>query len=89
MALARFVLTGTVTLPPDALTGAAYGCATGTDAAGHWGITGATFPKVTVVYADSSAGTTGPHLLYQAIGAASLRAYVPGTDDAGHAGLAN
>jgi len=35
------------------------------------------------------ASTTGPQVLYQAIGAGNLRAYVQGQDDAGHAGLAN
>jgi hypothetical protein len=44
----------------------------------------------TPVWADSSAGfASAPQLLYQAIGAANLRAYVQGTDDVGHAALAN
>ena len=43
----------------------------------------------TVIYADSSAGTTAPQLLYHAIGAGNLRAYVQGTDDVGRAGLSN
>lgn len=44
----------------------------------------------TVIYADSAAGTgTAAQLLYQAIGAGNLRAFVPGQDDVGHAGLAN
>lgn len=91
MALSRWVLTATVVLPPDALTGISggFGSAGGTDAAGHWGITGATFPKGTVIWADSSAGTTGPQNLYAAIGAGNLRAYVQGQDDVGHAALAN
>jgi hypothetical protein len=91
MALSRFVLTATVTLPPDALTPGTgkWGDATGTDAAGHWGTTGAIFPVGTVIYADSAAGSTGPQLLYQAIGAGNLRAYVQGSDDVGHAALAN
>lgn len=42
-----------------------------------------------VIYADSSAGNTGPQLLYQAIGAGNLRAYVAGQDDVGHFGLSN
>jgi hypothetical protein len=91
VALSRFVLTQTVVLPPDVLTPGTggWGNATGTDAAGHWGVTGATFPAGTVIYADSSAGTTGPQLLYQAIGAGSLRAYVNGQDRPGHSGLSN
>ncbi len=42
-----------------------------------------------VIYADSSAGTTAPQLLCQAIGAANLRPYVHGQDDRGGAGLSN
>ena len=41
-----------------------------------------------VVYADAAAGTTGPQLLYAAIGGGNLRAYAD-TDAAGHAALAN
>jgi len=38
----------------------------------------------TVIVADSTAGfANGAQLLYQAIGAANLRAYVQGQDDAG------
>jgi hypothetical protein len=90
MALSRFVLTATVTLPADALTPGTdgFGDATGTDAAGHWGTCGATFPEGTVIYADSAAGSTGPQLLYQAIGAGNLRAYTDG-DAVGHAALGN
>lgn len=100
MALSRFVLTATVTLPPDAVasitagepgTGGAagFGNVAGTDAAGHWGDEGATFPEGTVIEADSSAGSTGPQLLYQAIGASNLRPYVQGQDDVGQGGLSN
>jgi hypothetical protein len=45
--------------------------------------------KGQTIYADSTAGSTGPQLLYQAIGAANLRAYVVGQDDVGHASLSN
>lgn len=91
MALSRFVVTATVVLPPDALTGGTggWGNVTGTDAAGHWGTTGTTIPAGTVIVADSSAGTTAPQLLYQAIGAGNLRPYVQGQDDVGHAALSN
>lgn len=93
MALSRFVVTSNVVLPPDvaaAITGSpSFGLTGFTDAAGHWSATGATFPAGTVIYADSSAGSTGPQLLYQAIGAGNLRAYVPGQDDVGHAALSN
>ena len=44
----------------------------------------------TTIYADFAAGfATGAQLLYQAIGAGNLRAYVQGQDDIGHAALAN
>lgn len=45
-----------------------------------------------VVYADDSGPgvpPTGPQLLYAAIGAANLRPYVQGQDDAGHAAISN
>jgi hypothetical protein len=43
-----------------------------------------------VVYADSAAGfATGAQLLYQAIGAGNLRAFVDGQDNVGHASLSN
>jgi hypothetical protein len=48
-----------------------------------------TFLAGTVIYADSSAGSSAPQLLYQAIGAGNLRAYVDGQDIVGHAALAN
>lgn len=91
MALSRFVVTSTVVLPSDVLAAVAggFGSASGTPAAGHWDITGATFVAGQVIMADSSAGSTGPQLLYQAIGAGNLRAYVQGQDDVGHAALAN
>jgi hypothetical protein len=47
------------------------------------------FQPGTVIYADSSAGSTGPQLLYQAIGAGNLRALTDGTDAVGHAALSN
>ncbi len=102
MALSRFVLTARTTVVPDTLatlvagepgTGAPAGpgnvgtVSPGTS--GRYGWLPVTFEKGMVIYADSSAGTTPPQLLYQAIGAGNLRAYVQGTDDAGHAGLGN
>ena len=56
---------------------------------GRYGWLPVTFLPGTVIYADAAAGTTGPQLLYQAIGSANLRAYVQGTDDVGHAALIN
>jgi hypothetical protein len=42
-----------------------------------------------VIWANSTAGSTGPQLSYQATGAANLRAYVQGYDDVCHAALRN
>ena len=64
----------------------------GTVAPGTGGKSGwlpVTFLPGMVVYADSSAGTTGPQLLYQAIGAGNLRAFVDGQDSVGHAAVSN
>jgi hypothetical protein len=41
-----------------------------------------------VVWADSSAGSTGPQLMYAAIGSSNLRAYAD-TDAVGHAATGN
>ena len=102
MALARFVVTSKVTVTTDTLatlvagepgTGGAAGfgntatVAPGTG--GKYGYLPHTFLPGMVIYADSSAGSTGPQLLYQAIGAGNLRAYVQGQDDLGHAALSN
>jgi hypothetical protein len=102
MPLSRFVLTAAVTLTPDTLatvvagepgTGAPAGpgnTATVTPGtSGKYGYLPASLLKGTVVVADSSAGTTGPQLLYQAIGAGNLRALVPGLDDVGKAAISN
>jgi hypothetical protein len=102
MALARFVVTANVTITPDTAaavvagepgTGgpAGYGN-TGTvspGTGGKFGLYSCIFQPGMVIFADSSAGTTGPQLLYQAIGAGNLRAYVQGQDDVGHSGLSN
>jgi hypothetical protein len=52
-------------------------------------LAGATFIPGQVVYADSTAGSTAPQLLYQAIGAGNLAAWRDGTDNVGHAALSN
>jgi hypothetical protein len=92
MAISRFVTTANVTLAADVLTAGTggWGNATGANAAGAYNTCGPqVIPANTVIIADSSAGSTGPQLLYQAIGASNLRAYIPGQDDVGHAALAN
>ena len=97
MAFGRFVVTATVTIGEgtEAALGA-YGSAdwsNGTGATSKWAPLAAyTFHPGEVIYADDTApGTTptGPQVLYQAIGAASLRAFVDGQDNVGHAGLSN
>ena len=104
MALARFVLTANVTLTPDVAatpvagepgTGGAAGFGNeGTvspGTSGKYGLYAGQYVKGQVIYADSTpAGTTGPCLLYQALGGStSLRAYVPGQDDQSRTALGN
>lgn len=96
MALSRFVVTAQVTVPagtPALVTtgpGGGFGCESW---AGVSGAYGGPYPQVyrpgDVILADSSAGSTGPQLLYQAIGSGNLRAFVQGQDDVGHGGLSN
>jgi hypothetical protein len=42
-----------------------------------------------VIYADSSAGSSGAQLLYQAIGSGNLMAFRDGTDLVGHRRISN
>jgi hypothetical protein len=42
-----------------------------------------------VIYAGPSSPITGPHALYQALGASNLHAYVPDQYDRGGAALTN
>jgi hypothetical protein len=101
MALSRFVVTSTVTLTPDTTatvvagepgTGAPAGpgntATVSPGTSGKYGYLPATLVKGMVIYADSSAGTTAPQLLYQAIGAGNLRAYAD-TDAVSHAATSN
>lgn len=102
MALSRFVVTASVTLTPDVVatvvagepgTGgpAGFGNAAtggGVGSAGKFGLFPMNYPAGTVIMADSTAGNTGPQLLYQAFGA-NIRPYVQGQDDVGHAALSN
>jgi hypothetical protein len=101
MALSRFVVTGKVTVAPDTLATVVAG-EPGTGAPADPGNVGTVSPGTggkyswlpaaflpgMVVYADSSPGTA-PALLYQAIGASNLRAFVQVQGDVGHAGLSN
>lgn len=88
MALSRFVLQNDVTVAAGAPTGGNFGSATtvGTAWSELWGVK---FTRGQIILADSSAGSTPAQLLYQAIGAGNLRAFVPGQDDLGREGLAN
>lgn len=89
MALNRYVLTSTVTLPAgaftaDATTGLRSGTGSYAQGAGNWGSGGGNvFPEGTTIVADPAGA------LFTAIGASNLRAYVQGQDDVGHAALAN
>jgi hypothetical protein len=90
MALNRYVLTATVTVPQgtaatvvagEPATGGAFGSAPTTGGPIFAG--GAVYQKGTVIILDPA----GP--LYTQIGAGNLRAYVQGQDDVGHGGLHN
>ena len=86
MALSRFVLTATVTVPAGAFTASSNGFGTGSYAqgAGEYGSNGGTtWIKGTVIEADPAGA------LYAAIGAGNLTAFRDGTDAVGHAALSN
>lgn len=105
MALSRFVLTATVTVPAGAYTADVIqgtpGTVTGTGApanfgtgsyaqsAGHWGAGGGVTFYRGQVIWADSSGAGGAGALYTAIGAGNLRAWVDGQDTVGHAALAN
>jgi hypothetical protein len=102
MALARFVIGTTVTLPAGTPTADAngFGLATwagsGSGATLQWsaGSEACLFIAGTAIVADSStpgSTPTGAQQLYTALIAAgaNLRAYVPGQDDVGHAAISN
>ena len=89
---------GTYTVPPAGAISMTYSVAP----TWAWSAAGAApaadfqarLPKGSVVYADSTAGRSGPQLLYQALNALNggngLRAYVQGNDDQAHfAGVSN
>lgn len=91
MALNRYVLTATVTVPAGTPatpvpgspgTGGADGFGNASTSAG-FGLWPQTFIQGTAIVLDPA----GP--LFTAIGAGNLRLFTQGTDDAGHAALAN
>jgi hypothetical protein len=91
MALSRYVLTATVTVPAGTLATATAG-EPGTGGAAGFGSAGisggyAAFPQTfqpgTAIILDPA----GP--LYAAIGGGNLRAWVQGQDDVGHGALSN
>jgi hypothetical protein len=91
MALGRYVLTATVTVPagtPATVTAGEPG--TG-GAAGHGNASisagAALWPTTFIAGTPIVLDPTGA--LYTAIGAGNLRAYVQGSDDVGHAALSN
>jgi hypothetical protein len=101
MALSRYVVGTTVTLPAGTPTADANGfglatwAGTGSGITLQWSAAGSpvTFIRGQVILADSAATSTptGAMQLYTALQAAgaNLRAYVQGSDDVGHAALAN
>ena len=88
MTLSRFVLLNDVTVAAGTATGGAWGSASTPGSAWSelWPVK---FVRGQIVMADSSAGTTPPQLLYQAIGAGNLRPAVAGQDDLGRDGISN
>jgi hypothetical protein len=90
MALQRFVLTSTVTVPAGTPSAVAQpgGTVSWSGPAGAWaeGFP-VTFIKGTTIEFDPA--TTAGAALQSAIGAGNLRAYVQGQDDRGGAALAN
>jgi hypothetical protein len=98
MAYGRWVLTARLTVPAGtasavAQPGGTVTYANGAGSSSKWApAVATTFLRGQIIYADDTAPgatPTGPQQLYQAIGAANLRAYVQGQDDVGHAALAN
>lgn len=92
MALSRFTVTATVTVPagtPTAVAGG-FGLVSWAGASGAYaeGFP-LTFIAGTVIVADSSAGSSAAQLLYQAIGSGNLTPFRDGTDAVGHASLSN
>jgi hypothetical protein len=89
MALSRFVVTNTVTVAAGAAAANGTNGSAATPGSAWSELWGVTFVRGQAIMADSSAGSNGAQLLYQAIGAGNLRAFVQGQDDVGHAALAN
>ena len=90
MALNRYVLTATTTVPAGTpATPAAGEPATG-GAAGYGNASTTSGPLWPTTYLAGTAIVLDPAgQLYAAIGAGNLRAYVQGQDDVGHQGLSN
>jgi len=100
VALARYVVTVDVTVPgaftPDVQAGAASATPLGVGSPANFGTGGragwsgpgpVTFKRNQVLMIDTA--TTAGAALQAAIGAGNLRAFVPGQDDRGGAGLSN
>lgn len=86
MAINRYVLTATVTVPAGAFTLGGNGFGTGSYAqgAGEYGSAASTtWVKGTVIEADPAGA------LFTAIGSGNLAAYRDGTDAVGHAAVSN
>jgi hypothetical protein len=92
VALSRFTVTATVTVPAGTPTAESngYGLVSWAGASGAYaeGFP-ITFIKGQVVVANSSAGSSAAQLLYQAIGSGNLTPFRDGTDAVGHAALSN
>lgn len=91
MALSRYVLTATVTVPAGTPATPVAG-EPGTGGAAGYGNTSTSagigyFPQTFLAGTTIMLDPAGQ--LYAAIGAGNLRAFVQGQDDVGHGGLAN
>ena len=92
MALNKYVLTATVTIPAGTITTPIVAGEPGTGGAAGFGNTSTSagagyFPQTITAGTAIVLDPTGP--VFTAIGAGNLRAYVPGQDDVGHAATSN
>jgi hypothetical protein len=79
MAVQRYVLTSGVTVPPGTRSAGSFGSAFTADGSPLWATA---YYRNQVLLLDTAGA------LYTAL-SGSLRAYVPGTDDIGRAGISN
>ena len=90
MAIQRYVLTATVTVPAGTAATPVAGEPSTGGVAGYGSVSTTGGPLWPVTYVKGTVIELDPAgQLYAAIGSGNLRAYVQGQDDVGHAALAN